>query len=217
MNVCIVGHGPSLKSARLGEKIDACDVVVRLKNCSMLLAEPHNYGKRTDVMCSSTEVLHHLPKIRAKEYWGYPKKGSFNERAVFRLRQQVDFAPVHIPLEVCELWNEFFRGLGAKHPNVSTGVGALIIALDKLKPEVVYLAGFDKVWSPESEGYRCTVPTEFNKNGSADTGHDWSMELTLLSYLAGHFQARIEDLACRYDVQPTGLRTVRKELSHIVT
>lgn len=217
MNVCIVGHGPSLKTARLGKEIDACDVVVRLKNCSMLLAEPQNYGKRTDVMCSSTEVMHHLHKIPAKEYWGYPKKGHYNQASVWQLSRKVGFAPVHVPLEVVNLWNEFFRSLGAKHQNVSTGVGALIIALDRYKPEVVYLAGFDKIWSPETEGYQCTVPTLFNAGGTKDTGHDWGMELTLLSYLAAHYGSRIADLAGLHDVQPSGLRTVRKDRAAIVS
>lgn len=191
-SVVIVGHGPSLKTSRLGEQIDACDVVVRLKNCSMLLAEPRNYGKRTDVMCSSTEVLHHLWKIKAKEYWGYPKKGYFSQNAVAWLERKIGYqSPVVVPLEICIFWNEFFRGLGSSHPNVSTGVGALIIALERLRPEVVYLAGFDKVRNPETEGYKCTVPTLFNSGGNKDTGHDWKKEKELLPYLSTHYKAQI--------------------------
>ena len=195
-SVCIVGHGPSLKGAGLGKKIDACDVVVRLKNCSMLLAEPRNYGKRTDVMCSSTEVLHHLWKVKALEYWGFPKKGSYNQGSVAWLERKIGYsAPVVVPLQVSNFWNEFFRQMGAKHPNVSTGVGALIIALDRLSPKEVYLAGFDKVLDPSTDGYKCTVPTLFNKGGTADTGHDWNTEKLLLDYLAAQYKVGIFNLA----------------------
>lgn len=204
-----MGHGPSLKKARLGKKIDACDVVVRLKNCASLLMDRLSYGSKTDVMCSSTEVLPYLEKVRAREYWGYPKKGHFNQASVWQLQRKVLPAPVVVPLEVCNLWNLFFQEMGAKHPNVSTGVGALIIALDRLKPKVVYLAGFDKVLNPGAEGYRCTVPTVFNSGGTKDTGHDWEAENQLLPYLAAHFKTRIENLAGSFVIQPgeTAVRT----------
>lgn len=184
----IVGHGPSLKGAKLGEKIDACDWVIRLKNCHMLLAEPQDYGRKTDVMCSSTEVITTLHKIKAKEYWGYPKKGYFNKAGVWNLSRKVEFAPIKVPLDTCNFWNQVFREMGSSHPNVSTGMGAVIIALDLLKPEKLYLAGFDKVLNPEMEGYRSTVPTEFNKEGKADTGHDWAKEREFLNVLGTYFK-----------------------------
>jgi len=203
---CIVGHGPSLKKLRLGPKIDACDTVIRLKNCSMLLAEKARYGSRTDVMCSSTEVFRTLAKIKAKEYWGYPKKGKVvNQASVWWLERRVVVpwgAKVIIPTEVCNFWNSFFQEMGAKHPNVSTGMAAIVIALDRLKPKRLFLAGFDKVLNPETEGYKSTVPTEWNKDGNKDTGHDWAAERQLLDYLAAYYkETKIIDLS-RNDVQP---------------
>lgn len=204
MEVVIVGHGPSLKKARLGERIDGMDFVVRLKNCSMLLAEKRMYGSKTDAMCSSTEVLHHLPKVKAKEYWGYPKKGFYNQGAVWWLERHVvpQGGVVVVPLDVCNLWNGFFRELGGKHPNVSTGMGALVIALDRLKPEKVWLAGFDNVWNPKTRGYKSTVPTQFNAGGSKDTGHDWETEHQMLPYLAAKYQCEIADLASGHHISP---------------
>jgi hypothetical protein len=213
----VVGHGPSLRGARLGEKIDACDFVVRLKNCSMLLTEKRSYGRKTDVMCSSTEVLHYLHKVKAKEYWGYPKKGFYNQASVWQLERKVvpDGGKVIIPLEVCNLWNGFFREIGGRHPNVSTGVAAVIIALDRLKPSKLYLAGFDKVLNPGSPGYKCTVPTLFNNGGNSDTGHDWYTERSLLSYLAANYKVEIEDLAGNNIISSTGLHEVRKAVSAV--
>lgn len=191
--IVIVGHGPSLKTARLGREIDACDKVVRLKNCHMLLAEPHNYGTRTDAICSSTEVLPYLVKVKAGEYWGYPKRGTFNQASVNWLERKVGKS-VYIPLELCNFWNCFFLEMGGAHPNVSTGMAALIIALDKWKPDTALLAGFDKVLDPTTEGYQCTVPSPFNNNGTQDTGHDWATEHRMLPYLCSYFKCDIHDL-----------------------
>lgn len=210
--VVIVGHGPSLKKDFIGAKIDTFDVVIRLKNCRMLLLEPHFYGSKKDVLCSSTEVLPVIIKLKAKEYWGYPKKGEYNKQnVVWAERQLTRYGKdagksIYIPLDICNMWNNVFRELGGNHPNVSTGVGALIIALDKfqgkLKDDTIWLAGFDKVWNPGTEGYESTVPSPFNDGGKKDTGHDWKKEHELLGYLATGYQVRIADLAGRYDVQP---------------
>jgi hypothetical protein len=209
MNVCIVGHGPSLRTAKLGKEIDACDLVVRLKNCGYLLAEPQNYGRRTDVMCSSTEVLYNLPKIKASEYWGWPKKGEYSPARVKRLERIVKPAPVKIPLQAAMLWTAVFHELGGKHKHLSTGLGAIVCALELKRPEKIYLAGFDKVINPETEGYQSTVPTLWNKEGKADTGHDWAKEKELLGYLQAHYNSKIIDLARGHYLSPAGVQLVR--------
>jgi hypothetical protein len=215
MNVVVVGHGPSLKKQRLGKKIDEADFVVRLKNCSMLLAERPMYGRRTDAMCSSTEVLHYLPKVKAAEYWCYPKKGFYNQASLWWLEKRVVplGSKVIVPLDVCNLWNGFFRELGGRHPNVSTGMAAVIIALDRLKPKKLWLAGFDNVLNPRIEGYRSTVPTQFNDGGMKDTGHDWATENRMLPYLAAKYESEISDLAGGYDISPRGVQEVRQTVS----
>ncbi len=202
-HVVIVGHGPSLKGAGLGKKIDEFKCVVRLKNCSMLLAERMDYGSRTTVMCSSTEVLHHLPKIEAREYWGYPKKGDYSESRVTWLKRHIsERAKVHVPLDICNLWNAAFLELGGQHPNVSTGMGAVIIALHLKRPRKLYLAGFDNVIHPEIQGYNSTVATEFNAGGTVSTGHDWITENKMLPFLATAYGAEIRDLAGTFKALP---------------
>lgn len=193
MRVVIVGHGPSLKKAGHGKLIDSFDKVIRLKNCHMLLAEPKDYGTRTDVLCTSTETLYNLPKLKAAEYWGYPKKGMYSLSRVRQAERSV--GEIYIDLETCNLWNCAFLEIGGKHPNVSTGTGALIMALEKFKPSQVCLAGFDNVMNPKIDGYQCTVPTPFNDGGSKDTGHDWQTENKLLPFLATFFQSEITDFS----------------------
>lgn len=166
---------------------------MRLKNCSELLKNPEDYGTRTDVMCSSTEVTHHLSKVKASEYWCYPKKGRYDANLIEKLKRQVS-GKVLVPLAECNVWNEVFRGMGAKHPNVSTGMAAVIIALELTHPKTLTIAGFDKVLKPSMTGYISTVPTSFNAGGTADTGHDWLAEHQLLKFLAQSFKCEIVDL-----------------------
>lgn len=202
-HVVIVGHGPSLKGSGLGKTIDEFKCIVRLKNCSMLLAERMDYGSRTTVMCSSTEVLHHLPKIEAREYWGYPKKGDYSESRVNWLKRHIPSrSKIHVPLDTCNLWNAAFLELGGQHPNVSTGMGAVIIALHLKRPKKLYLAGFDNVLKPSIEGYNSTVATEFNAGGTVSTGHDWETENKLIPFLAAAYGAEIRDLAGTYKALP---------------
>lgn len=159
----------------------------------MLLAEPHDFGRRVDALCTSTETLYNLPKLKASEYWGYPKHGQYSQSRVAQAERHLD-ASIHIPLDLCNFWNCVFLELGGKHPNVSTGMAAVIIALDRWRPETLFLAGFDNVVNPKIEGYACTVPTPWNDGGRKDTGHDWATEHKLLYFLATHFRASIEDL-----------------------
>lgn len=196
----IVGHGPSLKGAKLGRKIDE-QRVVRLKNCSELLKNVEDYGTRTDVMCSSTEVVHHLPKVKASQYWCYPKKGRYDYKNIDWLEKRVS-GEVLVTLSECEPWNEVFRGIGARHPNVSTGLAAIIIALELTKPKTLTIAGFDKLLNPETEGYVSTVPTSFNNGGMKDTGHDWKKERELLTFLSHSFKCEIVELVSGNVVQP---------------
>src|SRR3990167_6238227 len=138
----IVGHGPSLKGAKLGRKIDE-QRVVRLKNCSALLENREDYGTRTDVMCSSTEIAPVMLKVKASEYWCYPKKGVYDEKALKKFKRQAP-GKVLVPLAITLVWNDVFRNMGGQHPNVSTGMAAIIFALELEHRTMLTLAGFDK-------------------------------------------------------------------------
>ena len=96
ITVCVVGHGPSLKGAGLGEKIDACDKVVRLKGSHTVLWTD-DFGSKTNALCASTEIMGTFFKMEADEYWAYPKNGDFDWKnalhAIVKLQK-----PVMIPL-----------------------------------------------------------------------------------------------------------------------
>ena len=137
--------------------------------------------------------VQHLHKVKAEEYWACPKRNTWNESAVNTHLRGVVSGRVRVPGKIMCMWNEVFIGMGANHPNVSTGMAAIICTLEIIKPDVLYLAGFDTVLNPKLD-YKSTVPTQFNDGGSHDTGHDWRAENKLLQFLGEHFKTNILDI-----------------------
>jgi hypothetical protein len=185
-SVCIVGHGPSLVGAAKGPNIDK-HIVVRLKWGEHLLKEPLDYGIKTDYVCASTEIPQAFQTVEAKEYWGYPKKGFYNESRI-----QAVGRPILVPLNLCNTWNAWFRSMGGKHPNVSTGTGALIIACHRLRPKKVLLAGFDTLMNPE---IRFSRNKKVPRSGTGPyPNHDWKKENELLELIKDAYDVEIEVL-----------------------
>jgi len=176
-----------MKDAGLGKKIDAHNHVMRLKNCSELLENPKDYGRKTTIMFSSTEVCWQLHKVKAEEYWCFPKYDVYNTDLIDDLRKKVN-TRVRVLTEQSRVWNKLFRDMGGKHPNVSTGMAAIISACELLNPRVLRLAGFDVLFNP-SLAYVSTVASPFNDGGTKDTGHDWKTESQLLQFVGDHFKS----------------------------
>jgi hypothetical protein len=177
-----------MKGAGLGKKIDEHEHVVRLKNCSELLETPKDYGRKTTIMFSSTEVCWQLHKVVAEEYWCFPKYDAYNTDLIDQLRKHVNGSRVRVLTEQSRVWNKLFRDMGGKHPNVSTGMAAVISACELLNPRVLRLAGFDVLFNPALP-YVSTVPSPFNNGGTKDTGHDWACESKLLQFIGEHFKS----------------------------
>ena len=171
--VTIIGHGTSPVGKKWGAEIDK-NIVVRLKEPSW--QAPEDYGKRCDYMASSTETLPVMLDDRRvpKEYWGQPKKGTWNPatEASFRSRAQ---APLAIPLQLFLTWNAIFKELsGDEVPNFSLGMFAIICAAEFLKPEEIRLVGFDNLLEPARLEYH-----KANK-GRWVSRHDWKAENRML-------------------------------------
>jgi len=189
MTVCIVGHGPSLIGASLGSKIDSYPTIVRMKHCFKLLMNQRDFGKRTDYMCSSTEVMPNMLPVKAKEYWCYPKRGRWNKA----LELQMKHVPYIIPLELCEKWNVWFRNQKSERgdiPNYSTGMAAIIITMDRLRPKKIVLAGFDSLLNPEIP-YTSTLSDRSYLN---QIGHDWKIENRMLDLLSKEYNCEVQDI-----------------------
>ena len=182
MKVIIVGHGPSLVGKGMGSAIDSYDLVVRLKGVNSVMGTD-DYGHRCDVLCLSTEVSTLGHTMKPEMFWFYPKKGHYDTCVIGKFAGDVGI-PIIVPLELIKGWNKQFLDLGGKHPNVSTGMAAIIIAGHHLRPEKITLAGFDTLVDPK-------VPFTRNdaipRTGAGVITHDWETENLLLKQVSEYF------------------------------
>jgi len=199
--IAIVGHGPSLKGAGLGSQIDKADKVVRLKG-SQTVWGTEDFGSRTDALCASTEVMGLFLKADANEYWAYPKNGAFDHEHAMRVLVKLE-RPVMIPLLHCSYWNTRFRLMGATHPNVSTGMAAILIAILRWKPKKITLYGFDTMIDPSKVFDR---HPEIPRTGVGVINHDWQKEHDLLTVLSNVYKV---EFASHNQLLPIGIREVR--------
>jgi len=183
LNIVIVGHGPSLVGAGRGKEIDSFQKVVRMKHGTF--GKPEDYGIKIDLMVASTEVPGCFrPDC---ENIAYPKKGWYYEKPI----QDLGF-PITVALNLSNMWNAWFRDLGAKHPNISTGTAAIIFACHRYRPDEVYLAGYDTLVDPSKEFDRNgDIP---RTGGGAYPDHDWETEHRLLAHIEQAYSVSIEPL-----------------------
>lgn len=187
MNVCVVGHGPSLKGAGLGPTIDSHDKVVRLKS-SQAVMWTNDFGSKSDALCSSTEIMGTFFKMEATEYWGYPKNGDFDVKRFIQTFLKLQ-KPVMIPIGFINTWNARFRQMGAHHFNVSTGMAAILISIHRWRPDQITLAGFDTLLDPTIEFSRHDgIP---RSGAGAYPNHDWAKENELLDVLRETYNMEI--------------------------
>jgi len=124
----IVGHGPSVQRAKLGDWIDQ-QTVVRLKNAPM--PDP-SFGKRTDYICSRKEVWV-SEKKPGVEYWMFQHgKDSPGRRFCDHKR-----------------WVEWYARYSSAKP--SHGLCAVMCAVEFLDPEEIGVIGFDSIMHPEQK------------------------------------------------------------------
>lgn len=190
MKVCVVGHGPSMKGKKLGKKIDSYDKVVRLKGSSSVFGS-EDYGMKCNALCASTEVMGVFRRQPADEYWAYPKKGEFSHPVAMKVITEIE-KPVMIPLLFSNHWNQRFRMMGADHPNVSTGMAAILFAILRWRPEEIVLAGFDTLVNPD---IRFDRNHDIPRTGvGAYPNHDWKLENQLLQILSHIYKVSIVEI-----------------------
>lgn len=190
MKVAIVGHGVSLTNAGKGSEIDSFDKVVRLKGSNTVMGT-EDFGFKVDALVASTEIMGTFFKMDAPEYWAYPKKGYFDEKS-FAINMGRLERPVVLAWHTCNHWNNYFRQMKACHPNVSTGMAAIIIAASQWRPEEIKLFGFDTLTNPAIPFSRHSgIP----RSGVGEyPNHDWQKEHELLKVLE-----RTYNLTITYD------------------
>ena len=187
--VCIIGHGPSLIGRKMGDHIDAYDIVVRMKGCGSVLGT-EDYGSRVDHLCMTTEVQGLAKAVLAGSYWLYPKNGKYDELQTFEAIADHG-APFMIPKKLMNHWNDEFRKLNPSHPNVSTGMASIIISAHYYEPMEIHLGGFDTLLNPDIE---FTRHPDVPRSGFGPFVHDWKAENKLLDKVREAYSLKIVPL-----------------------
>ena len=206
MEVVIVGHGPSMIGSNLGDTIDSFPFVVRQKRCSETLKRPDDYGTITDAVCGSFTIATELQKdMPGCEYWVF-----MDSRHTNVPRETVEAVEKGIPCIIlrglCDEWNERYRksrrsfklyeGQEPKatsdsmgHTHMSTGLHTILYTCEIMKPEFIYLAGFDNI---KTGGFTWSVTRGPRWNKYPD--HNWATEHEMIPVISDHFNVRIEYL-----------------------
>jgi hypothetical protein len=181
MKAIIIGHGPSIKNARLGGLIDNFDgYIIRLTNRSW--QNSLDYGTKVDYVCASSEFkrLHLVfEESKAKyETWIYAHKSKglkeLKKTVIGELKSS-GFDPVICRKEVIP-WLGRYKEIYGKYreetprnksrkflKHFSQGLAAIIIAIQRLEIEELLLLGFDNLLLGTDEGffsYACLAITD---------------------------------------------------------
>lgn len=169
-DMLLVGHGPSLFQRKMGDEIDNYRFVARVNpgldvhGARAYTERPKAYGTRTDAVCfplwrlvKGEYVKKNLLRPDVPELWISPSR-RYRERHEPDFLADVGRVAERYPGRILHAFGAYHRWRKKynEHETVygdkrspSTGIAAILIALENYKPEVLVLAGFDNA----REGY----------------------------------------------------------------
>ena len=195
MKLCIVGHGHSMTFSQLGETIDQYPTLRMKRSRKLMNAFPRDYGTRIDYIGSTSAVIEETVKLypEAKEYLVYPKSKLGETHPADKLmRTKTDKRFVFLE-DLHQKWLTVYKTITPLNVRYSTGMGMLITALEYLKPETIYLAGFDSILNPENTDWSSTLAVK-KYDWVNDPPHDFKSEYQLLQRLKNEYATEIQCL-----------------------
>lgn len=197
MNIVIVGHGSSLKKARLGEVIDKFDFVCKVKRGLSAekahLETPECAGYRCDAVASPLRVnFKGLDVKGAREFWPVRlvKHRGGTWGTPFKWWEDLKELQSHTNMHIVESY-EALCFWGRKFTRMkplcgpSSGLEAITIALDYYKPKELALAGFDAMKTGKI--------SEWSKKLGKDPHPAW-IERVMLGEMSKHYNVKVRFL-----------------------
>lgn len=189
-SVAIVGHGPSMLMEEMGDIIDDCDIVVRLKETAVeTLKYPKHYGTKTDIIGGSLTIAQKIARIPAEQYWVFLDSRHEDVSRETLASVPYIFSPKEVIMDkgLCDDWDMRYRSLrddmdGPGHNHTSQGFKAILYALHFLEPERLLLAGFDNVMTGKFS-WSVTRGPEWQHYPD----HRWDVENRLLGALQANY------------------------------
>lgn len=156
--VIIVGHGPNLFEQHRGPEIDSYPIVIQIpktKTGKLDRRVPNSidYGSRATYWGTSSQdhsAIINKKILPERESWIFSRPGSMNEETIATLHQRLKkYNPV-ICYETDQWLNRFIdmgaRSLNGFRPIPQTGECLALLAMARLQPKKIVLAGFDSFW-----------------------------------------------------------------------
>lgn len=177
----ILGSGPSLRNAGRGREIMLFDNIIRLSQ-TLYWQNKEDYGDRTDYVVVTQQNIGDILNCHVNEatVWIWTRPGWLDEKTVFdRIGK---FHP-----QLCyetDMWAGRFAELDARgykserdpNPIFSSGLAAIIIAMERLDQDKIITAGFDEFWHDDMGNF-----------------HDWNMERVLLDEIAAKHRVTVQE------------------------
>ena len=182
--VIIVGHGASLAGQGRGEEIDSFPVVIRLrfggkKTEDNSIPNPKDCGTKKTILAANAQSHKIIKETEIHpdgETWLFSRPGDISED----YKKQIFYNFVMFNPVICtesDKWLKRYDEMGAKgfdghKPIPGNGTIVTLIAMERLKPKKIYLAGFDAFW---------------DKSITRRSNHDLVCERKLLKEASKHY------------------------------
>ena len=196
MKAMVIGHGPSLKDAGLGKKIDEFDgYIIRLTNRKWQTFE--DYGTRTDYVCAAHEVkrlsicfVESIPNI-ATWIYAHKSKGLSETRRLIAEHPERKFIicrkeitpwvqrSKNLLQEYREKTPADERGRFIKH--FSQGLGAIIIAVQRLDLNEILVLGCDNLLKGTTDGFFSYACLDICNQPRSQIEHHYGNERIILN------------------------------------
>ena len=196
MNVCIVGNSDNVLGQGLGNKIDDCDVVIRI-NDFLLENHKEDIGSKTSIIATAFSGAN---KIACDASW--PTQKMLKNTDVWMVRPLrddrvsrakaagVDIKKMSYPSSmlyetlIADVYSKFWR----KEP--SSGLVTISMAIEKYPDHNILICGFDSNTGKEGKRHYFD-PNYFDIDMPNDpVGHDWESENLYIEELISNRQIR---------------------------
>ena len=183
MNIVIVGHGPSLVKQKIGKQIDEFLYVIKVNKGSFPsltendIEHVWNYGTKCDAACyilnhrSTNEFINNM-----NECWvvpsSYHKRSKpiewWNDLKLFETKLKVLAIHSYTAFNYWQIRYENRSTIYGRKKKLSTGLGAIIIAMEHYRPRRIALAGMDnmkfgRTSKPDNMGPKNPHPPDIEK------------------------------------------------------
>ena len=184
MNVCIIGNSGNLLDQELGEKIDSCDIVIRIQRFKIEGFEKH-VGSKTSIISlgwrgveKSIKCLDVISDNDNIIPWSAHPLVGVRYQTVMSI-----FGHSNIVQPSQELYNEVIKRLYSdfwrKIP--SSGIMTIEMARNYFSNESLFICGFDE--KIEKDHYYDPDFIDLLKPGMTVSGHNWESEWNYIQNL----------------------------------